>query len=303
MEDPDGEDAAERAALVAEARGLLLAQDHGANDHVVRLHGVTAGRIEEPLWDAVLDRARALSIAKESGAGRVGAGGLGVSDGGGGGGGGIGDSSSERGSSSSSSSSSGNDLSVVGSKRIALSAESSQPPLVSLVVPAQASRRLLDGLVMAWEEGGSLSETLYPPLLKQPWPSSAIDRLRVCAEVAAGLAHLHRVGLVHGDLKPENVLLDGQGRVRLADFGLAEARALTADSDSRLSTMQTTGEKRGTWLYMVSARETCASGAKCRGRARRLTLPPPVFSSRPGARDVPRRRGRRIERGGGQPQH
>jgi serine/threonine protein kinase len=41
------------------------------------------------------------------------------------------------------------------------------------------------------------------------------------AQICAGLAHLHRAGWVHGDLKPANVLLMKDGSVRLADFNLA----------------------------------------------------------------------------------
>ncbi|MFE1248026.1 protein kinase [Streptomyces sp. NPDC058766] len=44
---------------------------------------------------------------------------------------------------------------------------------------------------------------------------------RILRGVAAGLAHMHARGWVHGDLKPANVLLGPDGRVRLADFGLA----------------------------------------------------------------------------------
>ncbi|MFI9722645.1 protein kinase [Streptomyces sp. NPDC052396] len=39
--------------------------------------------------------------------------------------------------------------------------------------------------------------------------------------ICEGLAHLHRSGWVHGDLKPDNVLLMADGSVRLSDFGLA----------------------------------------------------------------------------------
>ncbi|WP_327391837.1 serine/threonine-protein kinase [Streptomyces sp. NBC_01186] len=49
-----------------------------------------------------------------------------------------------------------------------------------------------------------------------PVPEAA----RVLAGVAAGLAHIHERGWVHGDLKPGNVLLAPEGRVWLADFGL-----------------------------------------------------------------------------------
>ncbi|MEV5356329.1 serine/threonine-protein kinase [Streptomyces sp. NPDC086081] len=47
------------------------------------------------------------------------------------------------------------------------------------------------------------------------------DAARVLRGVAAGLAHMHAAGWVHGDLKPANVLLGADGQVWLADFGLA----------------------------------------------------------------------------------
>ena len=193
------------ALLVNEARGLTRAQHHGANEFVVRLHGVAHGSIESPAWDAVLQRARDLAIAKETGG------------------------STEDGA------------------RLDLS--SSMP---ALLVPLQPSRRRLEALVMSWEEGGSLSESLYPKDLRAPWPSSAFDRLRIGTELAVGLWHLHDVGLVHGDLKSDNVLLDDDGHVRLADFGLAQSRAAVSN-ESHLSTVQMTEEKRGTWVYMVRA--------------------------------------------------
>ncbi|MFJ8631925.1 protein kinase [Streptomyces sp. NPDC093568] len=47
------------------------------------------------------------------------------------------------------------------------------------------------------------------------------DAVRILRGAAAGLAHMHGAGWVHGDLKPANVLLDANGEARLADFGLA----------------------------------------------------------------------------------
>ncbi|MER5481484.1 serine/threonine-protein kinase [Streptomyces sp. NPDC002734] len=44
---------------------------------------------------------------------------------------------------------------------------------------------------------------------------------RIITGICEGLAHLHRVGWVHTDLKPENVLIGRDGEVRLSDFGFA----------------------------------------------------------------------------------
>lgn len=53
-------------------------------------------------------------------------------------------------------------------------------------------------------------------------PGFELERARFyAAEVACGLQHLHKQGIVYRDCKPENILLDDHGHVRISDLGLA----------------------------------------------------------------------------------
>jgi len=60
--------------------------------------------------------------------------------------------------------------------------------------------------------------------------------VQVARELCAGLAAVHDQGLLHRDLKPSNVMLDGRGRVRITDFGLAALAESIDGADSRSGT-------------------------------------------------------------------
>jgi serine/threonine-protein kinase len=52
-------------------------------------------------------------------------------------------------------------------------------------------------------------------------PLEPAEAARLCTEALAGLARVHRERIVHGDVKPGNILIDDGGRARLTDFGLS----------------------------------------------------------------------------------
>ncbi|KAG2134521.1 kinase-like domain-containing protein [Suillus clintonianus] len=74
----------------------------------------------------------------------------------------------------------------------------------------------LPSLVSPWMENGSLDS-----YLKRGHVLSKTEKLRMLRQMAAGLKYLHDKGVVHGDLTCTNVLIDDDGKLHLADFGLS----------------------------------------------------------------------------------
>lgn len=92
------------------------------------------------------------------------------------------------------------------------------PGLVAVYDQGQDGRQPF--LVMELIEGGTLRELLAE---RGPMPPHAV--VAVLRPVLSGLAAAHRAGLVHRDVKPENVLISDDGDVKIADFGLVRAVA------------------------------------------------------------------------------
>jgi serine/threonine protein kinase len=92
-------------------------------------------------------------------------------------------------------------------------------------------------LVTEFIEGQTLEEALRKDLVD---PRRAAQLI---AEVADALQYAHDHGVIHRDVKPSNILLDGEGRPHVADFGLAKR-------DAGGETMTSDGRVMGTPAYM-----------------------------------------------------
>ncbi|HSK76758.1 MAG TPA: serine/threonine-protein kinase, partial [Thermoanaerobaculia bacterium] len=110
----------------------------------------------------------------------------------------------------------------------------------------------LDHIVMEYVPGSTLRQALADG------PFSLADGLAVALPVAQGLAYAHERGVVHRDLKTENVLLSPDGRVKIADFGIAR---LLGEGEGE--TLTQAGMVLGTWRVM-SPEQVCGDPVDAR---------------------------------------
>ncbi|MEW2487457.1 protein kinase [Streptomyces sp. NPDC048411] len=98
-------------------------------------------------------------------------------------------------------------------------------------------------LVMELVEGVSLAHALGSETALSP------ERVAdIAAQAATGLAAAHREGIVHRDIKPGNLLVDGRGTIKIGDFGIARF------VDDPTAALTTAGQIVGTSLYLAPER-------------------------------------------------
>ena len=94
------------------------------------------------------------------------------------------------------------------------------PHLVSVLDSGEDDGRRY--LVTRYVEGASLEEVLGHGVL------TAGGVVRLASGIGSALDALHRIGLVHRDVKPSNIMVDTNGRSLLTDFGVARGEGDTA---------------------------------------------------------------------------
>ena len=83
-------------------------------------------------------------------------------------------------------------------------------------------------IVMELVEGPDLKT-----IIEQQGPLPIDQTLNIAQQVAEGLEYAHNRGLVHRDVKPQNILVSSDGIARIADFGIAKSYLSTASDPGR----------------------------------------------------------------------
>jgi len=93
-------------------------------------------------------------------------------------------------------------------------------PSILRIIPIDAQERSRPYLVMEYLEGRTLDQAM-----QQTRPMPEPEALSIVSKLCDALDHLHGRGVVHRDLKPQNVMLCSDGSLRIMDFGIAKAAA------------------------------------------------------------------------------
>src|SRR2546421_3798362 len=105
----------------------------------------------------------------------------------------------------------------------------SHPNVCRVFDIGEADRTLF--LTMEYVDGEDLASVVRR--IGRITPDKATE---IARQICAGLAAAHERGVIHRDLKPANVMLDGAGKIRLTDFGLAGIAASIKGADVRAGT-------------------------------------------------------------------
>ena len=100
------------------------------------------------------------------------------------------------------------------------------PNLVKVYDVGRDPETSLGYILMEYVPGGSLHDRLMERLVKNKGPFPVKEALAIVRVIAGALAAAEEHGIVHRDIKPDNILFDAEGVPRLADLGVAKRRGV-----------------------------------------------------------------------------
>ncbi|CAK4069406.1 unnamed protein product [Aphanomyces euteiches] len=103
------------------------------------------------------------------------------------------------------------------------------PNIIRFIRIVHEPNARLSWLIMEYADGGDLSAFTAQSQPKCEQPLHDCEIMRIFIQVCLALAYLHSKNILHRDIKPQNVFLNGQGIVKLGDFGIAKALSHTLD--------------------------------------------------------------------------
>lgn len=111
-------------------------------------------------------------------------------------------------------------------------------------------------LVMELIEGDDLST-----IIREQGPLNYPQACKISAQIASALQAAHRVGIIHRDVKPSNILLNKKGDAKLLDMGLARFKHESFEQTFTSSELSKFGMPMGTVAYMAPEQAVNASDA------------------------------------------
>ncbi len=103
------------------------------------------------------------------------------------------------------------------------------------------------GIVQEFIEGADLFD-------RSSAPTSTVELYKILWQIASGISDIHGVGVIHGDIKPNNMKIDSEGVVKIFDFGLARSDGPAASTVGFVGTRGFAAPE----LYAASAKFTMA---------------------------------------------
>src|SRR5262249_38111579 len=101
-------------------------------------------------------------------------------------------------------------------------------------------------LVMEYVEGSDLKN-----MVRKQGPLSVNLAIDCILQAARGLEHAHAAGIIHRDIKPNNLLLDSKGTVKILDMGLARLDASAGQADPAANALTKLGTVLGSCEFIA----------------------------------------------------